>query len=114
MRIKLEAGHSSTKSPPAFTTVDELPDVGETLRTENSDVFELVKITRTLDRKEHDKRKPAVVERVSAAEIRDGLVAIADDLKGIRDACALPRPLKDIGIVLAVIHEQNGVLRKVF
>ena len=54
MRIKLEAGHSSTKSPPAFMTVDELPDVGETLRTENSDVFEIVKITRTPDRKEHD------------------------------------------------------------
>jgi len=35
-------------------TVDELPDVGETLRTENSDVFEIVKITRTPDRKEHD------------------------------------------------------------
>lgn len=35
-------------------TVDELPDVGETLRAENSDVFEIVKVTRTPDTKEQD------------------------------------------------------------
>jgi hypothetical protein len=54
MRIKLELGQPAAKQPPAFMTVDELPDVGETLRAENSDVFEIVKITRTPDTKEHD------------------------------------------------------------
>ena len=39
---------------PVFMTVDELPEVGETLRTESSEVFEIVKITRTPDTKEHD------------------------------------------------------------
>ena len=43
MRIRLEQGHSSTKTPPAFMTVDDLPDVGETLRTENSVVFNIKK-----------------------------------------------------------------------
>ena len=35
-------------------TVDELPEAGETLRTENSEVFEIVKITRTPATKEQD------------------------------------------------------------
>lgn len=54
MRIKLEQNNPGTKQPPAYMTVDELPDVGETLRTENSDVFEIIKITRTPETKEHD------------------------------------------------------------
>ncbi len=54
MRIKLEWGGSLDKQPPAVMTVDELPEAGETLRTEDSDVFEVVTITRTPDTKEHD------------------------------------------------------------
>ena len=54
MRIKLEKSDPAAKEPPAYMTVDELPDVGETLRTENSEVFEIVKITRTPDTKDHD------------------------------------------------------------
>ena len=54
MRIKLEQSNPATKQPPAFMTVDELPDAGETLRTEDSEVFEIVKITRTPETKEHD------------------------------------------------------------
>ena len=54
MRIKLEPGDPGTRQPPGFMTVDELPEVGETLRTENSEVFEIVKITRTPETKEHD------------------------------------------------------------
>ena len=54
MRIKLEPGNISTKVPPPVLTVDELPEVGETVRTENSDVFEIAKITRTPDTKEYD------------------------------------------------------------
>ena len=69
MRIKLELGQQSTKQPPAFMTVDELPDVGETLRTENSDVFEIVKITRTPDTKEHD-AVVLVKDRMSGAVTR--------------------------------------------
>jgi len=69
MRIKLEPGQPSAKQPPAFMTVDELPDVGETLRTENSDVFEIVKITRTPDTKEHD-AIVLVKDRMSGAVIR--------------------------------------------
>lgn len=66
MRIKLELSHLSTKRPPAFMTVDELPDVGETLRTEDSELFEIVKITRTPDTKEHD-AVVLVKDRVSGA-----------------------------------------------
>jgi len=69
MRIKLEGGGSSGKQPPGSMTVDGLPEVGETLRTENSDVFEVVAITRTPDTKEHD----AVVfvkDRMSGAVLR--------------------------------------------
>ena len=69
MRIKLEAGQPSSKRPPAFMTVDELPDVGETLRTENSDVFEIVRITRTPDTKEHD-AVVVVKDRMSGAVTR--------------------------------------------
>ena len=47
-------------------TVDELPEVGETVRTENSEVFEIVKITRTPDTKEHD-AVVLVKDRVSGA-----------------------------------------------
>ena len=54
MRIKLEVDQTSTKQPPAFMTVDELPDPGETLHAENSDIFEIVKITRTPLTKEQD------------------------------------------------------------
>jgi hypothetical protein len=66
MRIKLEPGQPSAKPIPAFMTVDELPDVGETVRTENSEVFEIVKITRTPDTKEHD-AIVIVKDRVSGA-----------------------------------------------
>lgn len=69
MRIKLELGQPGTKQPPAFMTVDELPDVGETLRTENSEVFEIVKITRTPDTKEHD-AVVLVKDRMSGAVTR--------------------------------------------
>ena len=54
MRIKLESVQPLATQPPDFMTVDELPEAGETLRTENSDVFEIVKITRTPDTKDHD------------------------------------------------------------
>ena len=54
MRIKLEQSNPGSKQPPPYMTVDELPDVGETLRTENSEVFEVVKITRTTETKDHD------------------------------------------------------------
>jgi len=54
MRIKLEVDQTSTKQPPGFMTVDELPDAGETLHAENSDIFEIVKITRTPLTKEQD------------------------------------------------------------
>ena len=69
MRIKLELGQTGSKQPPPFMTVDELPDVGETLRTENSDVFEIVKITRTPDTKEHD-AVVLVKDRMSGAVTR--------------------------------------------
>ena len=55
MRIKLElASPSGSRLPPEFMTVDELPDCGETLRTENSEVFEVIKIIRTPETKEQD------------------------------------------------------------
>ena len=54
MRIKLEPGQPAVKPMPAFMTVDELPEAGETVRTDNSEVFEIVKITRTPDSKEQD------------------------------------------------------------
>jgi hypothetical protein len=66
MRIKLERDPSSNKTPPASMTVDDLPEAGEVLRTENSDVFEIVKITRTPDTKEHD-AIVLVKDRVSGA-----------------------------------------------
>ncbi|HKQ39875.1 MAG TPA: hypothetical protein VJ063_17485 [Verrucomicrobiae bacterium] len=69
MRIKLEPGQPSTRQPPTFMTVDELPDVGETLRTENSEVFEIMKITRTPDTKEHD-AVVLVKDRMSGAVAR--------------------------------------------
>ena len=50
-------------------TVDELPDVGKILRTENSDMFEIVKITGTPDTKEHD-AVVLVKDRVSGAVTR--------------------------------------------
>lgn len=69
MRIKLEPGNPAGKQPPAFMTVDELPEVGETVRTENSDVFEVIKIVRTADTKEHD-AIVLVKDRVSGATAR--------------------------------------------
>ena len=69
MRIKLEGSGSSGKQPPAFMTVDELPETGETLRTENSEVFEVVAITRTPDTKEHD-AIVVVKDRMSGAVTR--------------------------------------------
>ncbi len=69
MRIKLEPGNSSGKQPPAFMTVDELPQVGETVRTENSEVFEVVKIVLTPVTKEQD-AIAIVKDRVSGAVSR--------------------------------------------
>ena len=69
MRIKLEPGQSFGKQPPAFMTVDELPDVGETLRTENSEVFEVVKIMHTPVTKEQD-AIVTVKDHVSGATVR--------------------------------------------
>lgn len=66
MRIKLELGQPAGKQPPPVMTVDELPEVGETLRTEKSEVFEVVKITPTPDTKEHD-AVVLVKDRVSGA-----------------------------------------------
>ena len=54
MRIKLESIQPLAAQLPDFMTVDELPKAGETLRTENSEVFEVVKVTRTADAKEQD------------------------------------------------------------
>ena len=50
-------------------TVDELPDVGETLRTENSEVFEVVKIVHTPVTKEQD-AIVTVKDHVSGAAVR--------------------------------------------
>ena len=50
-------------------TVDELPDAGETLHAENSDIFEVVKIIRTPDTKDHD-AIVLVKDRVSGAVAR--------------------------------------------
>jgi hypothetical protein len=69
MRIKLEPAYAGAKQAPAYITVDELPDVGETLHTENSEVFEIVKITRTPDTKDHD-AIVLVKDRVSGAVVR--------------------------------------------
>ena len=74
MRIKLELGHPSNKQPPAFMTVDELPDKGETLRTESSDVFEIINIIRTPDSKE-----------------QDAIVVVKDQVSGAVDAGAPKR-----------------------
>jgi hypothetical protein len=69
MRIKLEPAYAGARQPPAYMTVDELPDAGETLHTETSDVFEVVKIIRTPDIKEHD-AIALVKDRVSGAVSR--------------------------------------------
>ena len=66
MRIKLEGAQSPPRGMPDYMTVDELPEAGETLRTENSDVFEIVKIIGTPDTKDHD-AIVIVKEQVSGA-----------------------------------------------
>ena len=69
MRVKLEPAHAGVRQPPAHITVDELPEAGEIVHAENSDVFEVVKIIRTPDTKEHD-AIALVKDRVSGAVTR--------------------------------------------